>query len=504
LTTEKTADHDYLAILTQNKQAIKTHCHLMTNYLLSGNRGSLKGVQLEILDGTVIPQTGTGSIEGLVDYDLVKRPPRRRNRKVSLYEKNLIQIYESVTYPRLLSRLSDEKTTGDVSVDISSCCDEDQSSTTPLLFLSSEADEEEQPVNLPDGDMSAPSARGQATRGEYLHGKKHPQIQWMTGRLLKMIRETKVSSVHLIDIGGGRGDLSVHLASALEKEESIDRYHITVLDLNEKSLTAGRDYAISRQLSSHISFLHLDFREFVLQHLSGDQSTHTPPSLVRTIDPLTRVLIVGLHICGDLTDLAIEYARFLSSSSPSSVCPSPSPSLSGFPSSCCGFLLVPCCYSKCCLNKNGIEDDLSLADEWRGWVQESQSLLLMAQERPSLAPAVDDLSLGELFPITPQRHITMRRSLCTLAESNPRDYQWRAMMIINALRLCYLTRTLSTNRQSGCMIVNPIVSASEDKRDWRLSLESFPRQFSLRNIVICGVREETEPDLSEKRKREER
>jgi hypothetical protein len=471
-------DHrDYLATLIQNNSAVKTHCHLMTTYL-TGNRGSLKGVNLEVLDGVVTASPDEGA-PGLVDYELIKRPPRRRNRKISLYEKSLIDLYESVTFPHLFRHRHQQTTATTllpllsspplneltVSIDITSCRDD----LSPTIDLSEGLTEDEQIVNLPDGDVSAPSARGQSTRGEYLHGKKHPQILWMTRRLLEMMRSANGSFVHLIDIGGGRGDLAVHLASALEREYP-SLYHITVLDLNEKSLIAGRDYARSRQLSDHISFLHLDFREFVLQ------SPLSTSLLRQSVDhSMTTFLIIGLHICGDLTDLAMEYSRTLSSSSSSCSC------------SCCGFLLVPCCYSKCCLDRNGHqEDDLTVSEEWRGWVHESQTVLLIAQEQQiALVGDVPSSSLTrDMFPITPQRHTVMRRALCTLAESNPREYQWRAMMIINALRLSYLSRTLrvGTKPDDDCTTS----SLSSRGQQWRLSLESFPHQYSLRNIVICG------------------
>jgi hypothetical protein len=473
---------DYLSSLmtTQTHLAIKTHCHLMTTYH-SSNRGSLKGMNLEVLDGDI---AGTG----LVDYELVKRPPRRRNRKISTQEKLTLQIYESFANQKLLECPSD--------CCLSCCCTDNEepmsspSDDQPIVASAAE----ETLVNLPAGDVTAPSHRGQSTRGQYLNNKKHPQIRWMTKRLLEMVQrlqsQPSTSSsfrLHIIDIGGGRGDLSVSLASTLVRSlphRDNCSFHISVLDMNEKSLLAGKEFAESCHLSQHISFHHLDFRHFILKQLSGELSS---PFFTNSCDGTSETekaelqqesfLVVGLHICGDLTDLALEYVRTLSFSSSSSSAHGPL---------CCGFLIVPCCYSKCCLNEAGTEDGLNSEMEWRGWVQESRGVQTLIESNESLSLSLpkssDEISLDWCSPMTAEKSTAMRRTLCTLAESNPRESQWRAMMVINILRLCHLIRELNgTDTGNGN-------GREEDsvRGKWNLSLETFARQHSLRNIVLCG------------------
>lgn len=435
---ERQSGQDYIAGLLKNPLAIKTHCHLMTTYDPT-NRGSLRGISLEKIDGN----------EGVVDYSLIKRPPRRRNRKVSIDEKFILDLFEVFTESHLRLKLHNAATS--VSVTTTSCIDDNQDMIDyHQEYLSHEI------INVPAGDLSAPSNRGPSTRGSYLHDKKHPQIHWITNRILEMLRSapicTESSKLQIFDIGGGRGDLSVCLASTLEKSFP-GQFHITVLDMNERSLVAGREYAENCHLSQRITFENIDFRDYVFQEMQKDCNN--------PLNNSDSFVVVGLHICGDLTDLALKY--FLS--------------LSNTPSChrLCGVLIVPCCYSKCCLNRLGKEDDISLIEEWRGWVLEGHHIQSYMTNNPASVPP--NMPVDWELPLSDDKYREIRRSLCTLAESNPREYQWRAMLIISLLRLCYLIDTL---HHQGTMKVDSIPS------QWHLSLQSFSNQYSLRNIVICG------------------
>ena len=156
--------------------------------------------------------------------------------------------------------------------------------------------------NLPD----AASARGPLSRSEYFHGKKWPQISWFLGRLKAMQREGQRFQ-HILDVGGGRGDLAIHIACALGLK-------VTVIDTNESSLQAGRDAAHSlktsqtdgENLSQLIHFQNMDF------NVAAEQLPHD-------ID-----LVVALHACGGLSDAALGFAA----------------------SRQIGFMICPCCHLK--------------------------------------------------------------------------------------------------------------------------------------------------------------
>ena len=147
------------------------------------------------------------------------------------------------------------------------------------------SDPSEPPENLPD----AASARGPLTRSEYFHGKKWPQISWFLGRLKAMGASNAFA--HVLDVGGGRGDLAIHVASTFGVK-------VTVVDTNESSLQAGRDAAClaSQNLDNLydckdlLSFQNMDFS------VAAEQ-------LPAEID-----LVVALHACGGLSDAALDFA----------------------------------------------------------------------------------------------------------------------------------------------------------------------------------------------------
>lgn len=146
------------------------------------------------------------------------------------------------------------------------------------------------------------SGRHKLTRQEYLESKKHPQIAWMRQRL-KRFTETKPIR-HIVDVGGGRGDLAIELALGLGPDT-----HVSVVDLNDPSLQAGKRYAEECGVGDRMSWICQDFNDFV----------ETEGSTQVEVD-----MVVALHACGNLSDLALDYATRNQAS----------------------FLICPCCYSK--------------------------------------------------------------------------------------------------------------------------------------------------------------
>jgi SAM-dependent methyltransferase len=143
------------------------------------------------------------------------------------------------------------------------------------------------------------------TRADYLLSKKHPQIQWMVDRMRQLADPAR--SLHVLDVGGGRGDLAVQVAVAFPA------WHVTCIDTNESSLAAGRAYAeqVDDGLTARVRFVRADFCDVVLGK----------SDLVRPVD-----ICCALHACGDLSDLALHFAA---SHAP-----------------CANFIICPCCYTK--------------------------------------------------------------------------------------------------------------------------------------------------------------
>ncbi|KAJ1562105.1 hypothetical protein HK096_002005, partial [Nowakowskiella sp. JEL0078] len=126
----------------------------------------------------------------------------------------------------------------------------------------------------------------------YLRSKKLPQINWMKHQVSDIITSsTNVNYPNsencIIDVGGGRGDLALALAL------SLPNFSIVVIDVNSKSLDAGKS-AASLQGVVNIDFLEGDIRDTGLRK--------------RIFNEFKPKLIVGLHACGGLTDCLLDLA----------------------------------------------------------------------------------------------------------------------------------------------------------------------------------------------------
>jgi hypothetical protein len=264
--------------------------------------------------------------------------------------------------------------------------------------LEEETSPEEDPasiLNIPDNDPGQVSARGNMKRGDYLHGRKWPQVRWMVARLKQLEfqqarGDTNFKYRHILDVGGGRGDLGVAIAAEFPSAE------ITVVDKNNQSLEAGKEYSQRVGCSQAMNFVEADFLSFV--ETDADLSSNSP-----RVD-----VVVGLHACGDLTDLILEYA--LRRNIP--------------------FVVCPCCFNKRWLASSGFTPS---------WYKICQN--------------TNDIS-----------------GLQRLAESEVRPVSFRAMKIINSMRM--------SSEQDA--------NTHSNSQPTAVSLEQYPSDYSLRNIVLIS------------------
>jgi hypothetical protein len=131
--------------------------------------------------------------------------------------------------------------------------------------------------------------------------------------MMERILDLNYTPKHIVDIGGGRGDLAISGLAATFPDDST---HISIVDMNLSSLQAGQDYAKRLLGDTHstekrLHFIHADFYQVVQN-----------PSAYLTGPPVD--LVVALHACGDLSDLALQFAAKM-----------------GAP-----FVICPCCYTK--------------------------------------------------------------------------------------------------------------------------------------------------------------
>jgi hypothetical protein len=288
----------------------------------------------------------------------------------------------------------------------------------PINFgLEQEASLEEDTVsilNIPDNDPGQVSARGNMSRGDYIHGRKWPQVRWMVARLKQLESQQARGDInskyrHILDVGGGRGDLGAAIAAEFPSAE------ITVVDRNIQSLEAGKEYSQRVGCSQAMNFVESDFLSFV--ETDADLSSNSPR---RRVD-----VVVGLHACGDLTDLILEYANRRS----------------------IPFVVCPCCFNKRWLASRGFTPR---------WYQVCQN--------------TNDIS-----------------ALQRLAESEVRPVSFRAMKIINSMRMSSQTQSSSQEQDANAHADNiGNIGSSSLSQPTTVSLEQYPSDYSLRNIVLIS------------------
>ena len=221
-----------------------------------------------------------------------------------------------------------------------------------------------------------------ARREAYVRDKKGPQVRWMVTAIQRLIRDdappegcegaTTLNPVHIVDVGGGRGDLAIAVAGAFPA------WRVTVVDINATSLAAGSARAAAEGLQN-IRFIRC-----------GVEDVMTALSTCDTRDKWPRPsACVGLHACGALSDAIIALAV----------------------ETRCHFLVVPCCFTKHThLRTDAGANVVPSAHEW--------------------ATSLPDV------PTLNGRCNTLRDALCRLAESGSGgDASKRAMLVIASLRL---------------------------------------------------------------------
>ena len=147
-------------------------------------------------------------------------------------------------------------------------------------------------LNLPD--------RNDPSRKDYIELKKKPQISWLCTKIEALVDQRRAEGLlsssalaHLVDIGGGRGDLAIVVAASLSS------VRVTVVDLNEPSLEAGRERAVALNLTN-INFILADIED-ILRPSATSSSPGT--GLEGPVD-----LVFGLHCCGGLSEAAVKLA----------------------------------------------------------------------------------------------------------------------------------------------------------------------------------------------------
>jgi SAM-dependent methyltransferase len=300
-------------------------------------------------------------------------------------------------------------------------------------------------INIPDVD--AMSNKHQISRMDYMKLKKWPQVRWLLQKLQQVLeKNTHMKNglvVRILDVGGGRGDLAVAMA------QSFPNVHVTVVDVNETSLEAGKDFAervMGTQQADHQTSWHCaDFAHFATEQLQQSSDRHFD-------------LVVAWHACGDLSDYALEFATKTHAS----------------------FIICPCCYTKRYID--GFEA------QWIGDYVAGKEFGSVTGLHCQEIANVDELSPPAPRPYTE----TLATDIVTvqrMAEINEQmEVSQRAMLLINSMRLISLSKQQANQpaKDDGAILDRDASNANPGRL--HLSLEQYDAKHSSKNLVLVGTR----------------
>ena len=158
-----------------------------------------------------------------------------------------------------------------------------------------------------EGEESALRASREGSRWQRA---KRPQLEWMAHQIGHVVRshpDFGTRRLNILDVGGGRGHLANFLASAIGE----DTVNIHVIDIDRRTVNNGMLQAQRRSLG--------------VRYAVGDaSSSSTVTSLLEGFENDTKGIdiVVALHACGALSDVALGHAT----------------------SHDAAFVITPCCY----------------------------------------------------------------------------------------------------------------------------------------------------------------
>ena len=335
--------------------------------------------------------------------------------------------------------------------------------------------------NIPGNDLTLKSFRHPRSRYEYLQDKKWPQINWLLRRMHRLSKFSVESSVgvdhddadspgppttvvSVLDVGGGRGDI----ACAIAKE--FPQAKVTVVDENQTSLDAGRKYADEvlgggeQEANERIDFVCADFRLYAKEYVENYhmQQQNKTSNDVNDTRWSSFDFVVAWHACGDLSDIALQFSNDINAS----------------------YVICPCCYTK--------ERLEGFTPSWIGNYLQGDGDDVCQEIMPTDGTSTQEVG-GAVGNNLNHRTPSMKKSSSSsfsrrreeidaiqkLAETNDRpEVSRRAMTVINSMRVHALSSSSSSSSLS------PSSSSSSSGKDSKVLLESYPLDYSSKNLVL--------------------
>lgn len=282
-------------------------------------------------------------------------------------------------------------------------------------------------TNLNHSGLISPIILQKLSRERRWDEKKLPQLVWMLEQIQKLCRshpQYGMRPLRILDVGGGKGLLANVLATSSFLGEAAIR--VDVLDVNPRAIRKGQMLSHQMGIPPHVVRYHVGDASVIAHEENG-------------VDHEAIDLVVALHACGTLTDIALYRALYHNAA----------------------FVICPCCFqsNKHLSIRHGVEDDGKYTLK-SGNVTTTSTILPLT------------LSVEDWLGISLREYDL----LCLLAERQGEPLARTAMHTIAALRTRAFLHHHSSSRR---MVVSSSTSS------W-VQIRSFPIQYSTRNLVLVG------------------
>ena len=151
--------------------------------------------------------------------------------------------------------------------------------------------------------------------GTKWQNKKRPQLEWMGKQILSVVQshpDYGKRTLRILDIGGGKGSLANYLGASMEE----DNVEILVVDICHGAILNGEKKAKRLKLNN-VQFQTADASNLELT------SSSLPGAEENQDGSIDVDIVVALHACGHLSDVALGHALYHRA----------------------GFVIVPCCFN---------------------------------------------------------------------------------------------------------------------------------------------------------------
>ncbi|MGK3744278.1 MAG: 2-polyprenyl-3-methyl-5-hydroxy-6-metoxy-1,4-benzoquinol methylase [Bacillariaceae sp.] len=269
--------------------------------------------------------------------------------------------------------------------------------------------------------------------------KKKPQLEWM-GRQIKSVLEShpdfKKRVLTIIDIGGGKGAL----ANYLGRDTYLSKYvKVHVVDICKGAVMNGEKKAKRFDLPVNFQFADASNSD-LLDAVEGD-------------------VVVALHACGHLSDIALAHAIHRRA----------------------GFVIVPCCFNSnphltipvSGSSSSNIKQPSTTVPDWLGIPSSDWSALKL------LAEVQDDIPLASeaIGIICAVRAEAAKKKILLMNDISKENIKVKIDVDVD--------NAVGNNNNNNDENIDE--STDDNPSERKIEIRSFPIQYSTRNTVLVGM-----------------